>query len=88
MWAARARGTLLGGYKGGPARPPDAALSVKAHVAAADAFAAMVGPMIREQRQTGATLRQIADRLRADEIKTARGGQWTATAVRNVLARL
>ncbi|MGC1407308.1 MAG: recombinase family protein [Acetobacteraceae bacterium] len=44
--------------------------------------------MIREQRQTGATLRQIADRLRADGIKTARGGQWTATAVRNVLARL
>jgi DNA invertase Pin-like site-specific DNA recombinase len=84
--AARARGTVLGGYKGGP--PPDAALSIKTRVAAADAFAAMVGPMIREQRQAGGTLRQIANRLRADGIKTARGGQWTATAVRNVLGRL
>jgi DNA invertase Pin-like site-specific DNA recombinase len=84
--AARARGTVLGGYKG--SRLPDADLAVKARVAAADAFAAMVGPMIQEQRLSGATLRQIANRLTADGIKTARGGQWTATAVRNVLGRL
>jgi DNA invertase Pin-like site-specific DNA recombinase len=35
--SAKARGTVLGGYRGGPV--PDAALSVKARVAAADAFA-------------------------------------------------
>ncbi len=84
--AAKARGTVLGGYKGGPV--PNVALSVKARVAAADAFAAMVGPMIREQRQAGATLQQIADQLRADGIKTARGGEWTPTAVKNVLTRI
>jgi hypothetical protein len=48
----------------------------------------MVGPMIRDQRQAGATLRQIVNRLRVDGIKTARGGQRTPTAVRNVLERL
>jgi len=84
--AARARGIVLGGYKGGPA--PDAALSVKARVAAADAFAAMVGPMIQEQRLAGVSFRQIANRLTTDGIKTARGGHWTPTAVRNVLGRL
>ena len=74
--AARARGTVLGGYKNGPA--PDAALSVKARVAVADAFAAMVGPMIQERRLAGATLREIANRLTVDGIETVPWGPMDA----------
>jgi Recombinase len=50
--------------------------------------AANVLPIIREIRKAGAsTLRDIADALNARGIQTARGGQWHATTVSNVLAR-
>jgi DNA invertase Pin-like site-specific DNA recombinase len=83
--AARARGVVMGGYRGGPV--VDGRLGGAAVREAADAFAGMVGPMIHEQRQAGATLQQIADRLAAEGISTARGGRWTPTAVRNVILR-
>jgi DNA invertase Pin-like site-specific DNA recombinase len=88
LQAAKARGTKLGGYRGGPA--PDAALSAQARRKAADEFAAMVGARLREI-QTDATekltLQQLADALTIEGVETARGGVWTPTAVRNVLAR-
>ena len=50
----------------------------------ADRYAANVLPIIREARKAGAsTLRQIADR----GIPTARGGQWYAQSVANILER-
>ena len=52
---------------------------------AADDFAASVSPMVREMRENGLTLREIAGKLASDGIRTARGGQWTAMAVKNVL---
>jgi DNA invertase Pin-like site-specific DNA recombinase len=79
----------LGGYRGGPV--PDAKVGAKAAGAAvaeaADAFAAKVGPMIQGMRDQGYSLGKIAAELAAKGIQTARGGAWTATAVRNVLAR-
>jgi DNA invertase Pin-like site-specific DNA recombinase len=75
----------LGGYRGGPM--VDQSKGVAAVRAGADAFAARVAPMIQEQREAGASLRQIAERLTADGIKTARGGQWSAMAVKNVIDR-
>jgi Recombinase len=54
---------------------------------AADDFAASVSPMMREMRGNGLTLREIAGKLAADGIRTARGGQWTAMTVKNVLDR-
>jgi DNA invertase Pin-like site-specific DNA recombinase len=84
--ASKARGTVLGGYRGGPV--PDAHLGAKARQEAADGFAALVGPMMREMRESGLSLRQIAAKLTADSIQTVAGGQWTATAVRNVLQRV
>jgi Recombinase len=52
----------------------------------ADFRAANVIPVIREVRKAGAvTLRDIADALNARGISTARGGQWHATSVKNVL---
>ncbi|ACH40476.1 MAG: hypothetical protein ACD_55C00094G0004 [uncultured bacterium] len=53
----------------------------------ADDFASRVKPMISALRAQGATLREIAGQMEAAGVKTARGGKWTATAVKNVLAR-
>jgi hypothetical protein len=39
-------------------------------------------------RQDGSSLGWIAGKLNADGIKTAAGGQWYATTVKNVLDRL
>jgi hypothetical protein len=51
-------------------------------------LAANVLPIIREAQKAGAnTLRQIADALNARGIPTARGGQWHATSVKNLLER-
>lgn len=86
LQAAKARGRVLGGYRGGPV--PDVSLSVKARREAADAFAALVGPTIQAHRKDGLSLHQIAQRLTDDGINTAHDGAWTATAVRNVIIRL
>ena len=54
----------------------------------ADRYADNVLPIIREAQRAGArTLREIAEALNARGIATARGGQWYAQSVANVLAR-
>jgi Recombinase len=54
----------------------------------ADRYAANVLPIIREAQKAGArTLREIAEALNASGIATARGGQWYAQSVANILAR-
>lgn len=75
----------LGGYRGGPV--VDARLATEARQKAADAFAASVGPMITEMQSAGRTLREIAVELTANNVKTPRGGVWTADAVRRVMLR-
>jgi hypothetical protein len=85
--AAKERGVRLGGWRGGP--PVDQRLGTEAARRAADSFAADVGPIVRQLRGQGLSLRRIADALGAKGIKTARGGDaWTAAAVRNVLTRV
>lgn len=84
--AAKARGAQLGGYKGGPV--PDAAAGGAARRTQADAFAASVGPVARELRDRGLSLRAIAGELAERGIRTANGGHWSAAAVRAVLERL
>jgi DNA invertase Pin-like site-specific DNA recombinase len=82
--AAKARGVALGGPKLDEARQ-SAFASIKAN---ADRHAANVLPIIREVRKSGATtLRDIAAALNARGVHTARGGQWHATSVKNVLER-
>jgi hypothetical protein len=62
-----------------------AVASIKAE---ADRRAANVLPIIREAQKAGATtVRQIAEALNARGVATARGGQWYATSVSNVLSR-
>jgi len=53
----------------------------------ADDFATKVRPVIEAMQGHGKSLRAIAMELDGLGVKTARGGKWTATAVKNVLAR-
>jgi DNA invertase Pin-like site-specific DNA recombinase len=86
--AAKARGVKLGNPQLDKARGAAHAAAAVANGAAAERHASSVLPMIREVRKAGAqTLREIAEALNARGIQTARGGQWYATTVRNVLAR-
>jgi hypothetical protein len=56
--------------------------------AEANKHAANVLPIIREAQKAGATtLREIAEALNARGVATARGGQWYATSVKNMLDR-
>jgi hypothetical protein len=58
------------------------------YCSARDRYAANVLPIIREAQKAGArTLREIADALNARGITTARGGQWYAQSVANILER-
>jgi DNA invertase Pin-like site-specific DNA recombinase len=81
--AAKARGAKLGN--------PDIAKAqekaTEARIAYADAFAANVLPIIREIRATGASMRKTAAALNARGIPTARGGQWAATQVSDIIQR-
>ena len=56
--------------------------------AAAAAFASNVLPVIQQIEASGTnSYRGIADELNARKIRTARGGEWHATTVRNMMLR-
>jgi DNA invertase Pin-like site-specific DNA recombinase len=82
--AAKARGVTLGNPKLNVARKS----AVDAVKAEADRYATNVLPIIKEAQKAGArTLREIAEALNARGIATARGGQWYAPSVANILER-
>src|ERR1700675_147963 len=84
LTAAKARGVTLGN----PQLPVARKNAVEAVKAEADRYAANVLPIIREAQKAGATtLRQIAEALNARGVATARGGQWHAKSVSNILER-
>lgn len=59
---------------------------VAVHKAALAAYEHVL-PMMREMRQAGHTLQQIADKLNADGYSTRRGKQWSHVQVKLVLER-
>jgi DNA invertase Pin-like site-specific DNA recombinase len=64
------------------------AKSVVTNQRAADAFAANVLPLVRQIQAAGATThRAIAQALNDRGVRTARGGDWHDSTVRNLLAR-
>jgi len=82
--AKKAQGMKLGN--------PRAAETVeRAHAAnraAADQFAANVLPIVRSIQASGiSSLAGIAGALNARGVRTARGGTWHASTVRNMLSR-
>jgi DNA invertase Pin-like site-specific DNA recombinase len=83
--AAKERGTVLGGFRGGP--KVDHKRGTEALVKQADDFAARVGPMIADMRAEGLSLGEIAARLNERQIRTARGGAWVAMTVKRALER-
>lgn len=81
---AKARGRVLGSPDLDRAREK-AVAAVKIE---AERYAANVLPIIEAIKKAGATtLREIAEALNARGVATARGGQWHAMTVKNVLAR-
>lgn len=82
--AAKVRGVKLGGFRG---HVIDQRLAAAGRTAAADDYAKRVGPVAASLRGQGKSLRQIAEQLSRDGIRTPHDTQWTAAAVRNVLAR-
>ena len=81
----KAQGALLGNRTN---LPEAAAKGAKANRAAADAFAANALPVIRSIEVSGVTgHRAIAAALNARGVRTARGGDWHATTVANLLRR-
>ncbi len=84
--AAKARGVKLGGWRGGKPRDPSKARQRKQDKA--DQFAADLFPTISPLRDAGLSLRQIAASLTNDGYRTPRGGNWSASAVSNIIARI
>jgi DNA invertase Pin-like site-specific DNA recombinase len=91
--AAKARGTVLGGRRKGSAdiRKYQAAGAK----AASHASRQRATQAAEERRETiealqreNLSLNAIAARLNADSVRTSRGGNWTATAVKRTLERL
>src|SRR5262245_7221447 len=82
--AAKRRGVKLGGPRLAAARKA----SNKARSEAADAFAANVRPIIKEIQASGVSgLRGVVRALTARGVRTARGGDWTAVQVSDILRR-
>jgi hypothetical protein len=55
----------------------------------AERFAATVLPMMQEMQDAGvASLRGLAIAVNTRGVRTARGGQWQVSNVRNLLARI
>lgn len=84
LQALKKRGKKLGS----PNPEKGAAAAGKAVAADADAFAEKVLPIINGLRKRGlSTYREIAEALNSSGVKTARGGTWFASTVRNIEMR-
>ena len=87
--AARARGTKLGGNRGGPKVDPAKGRAARSR--AADEYVRQVGPIALSawQAPSGATVSygQVAVWLTARGIRTPRGGKWSRAAVRSLIQR-
>lgn len=83
--AAKERGTVLGNPRLAEARIKAEA----SRIAAADAFAESVAPIIKAIQVGGVTtLRGIARELSARRVETRRGGTWTPVQVGDLLKRI
>jgi DNA invertase Pin-like site-specific DNA recombinase len=83
--AKKAGGATLGNRR----NLADAAcMGRRVQITEADRFAANTLPIVAAIRASGARgLREIADALNTRGVRTARGGRWHVSTVRNLLAR-
>ena len=90
LQAAKARGVKLGGDRGyRPAQAPDASLATVARQEKATKAAHSIMPVITELQGQGiSSLNALAAKLNEMGMKTSRGGNWTATAVKRAIERV
>ena len=82
--ASKARGKVLGGYRGGPKIDPSVGLKARQERAAR--YAASVRPIVTELRDTGISLWQVCAELEARGIRTPQGGKWVPQMVSKIIA--
>ena len=83
--ARKAQGATLGNQRNAPSA---AALGRRALIDEADAFASNVFPIIEALRASGVRdLRGLAEALNSRGVRTARGGRWHVSNVKNVIDR-
>jgi DNA invertase Pin-like site-specific DNA recombinase len=83
--ARKAQGATLGNLRNAPSA---AALGRRALIDEADAFASNVFPIIEALRASGVRdLRGLAEALNSRGVRTARGGRWHVSNVKNVIDR-
>jgi DNA invertase Pin-like site-specific DNA recombinase len=86
--AALAEKKAAGAKLGNPRAAETVGKAHAANRAAADRFASNVLPIVKGIRDSGITSHAgIAEALNSRGVRTARGGRWHATTVRNLLAR-
>jgi DNA invertase Pin-like site-specific DNA recombinase len=83
--AAMAQAKLRGVKLGNPRL--DSGEAARANVAAADAFALKVYPIIEDMIAGGLSLRAMAREMNERAIKTRTGKAWEASTVRNVIIK-
>ena len=81
--ASKARGKILGGYRGGPKPNPE--IGLKARQERAAVFTSSVRPIITQLRNDGMSLRGVCAELEARGIRTPRGGKWVPATVVKVI---
>lgn len=81
--AAKARGVKLGN----PNPRAAARAANDAVIVQANSFAAVHAPLIQVLRDQGKTFTAIAEEMNMRQIPTARGGQWYAKTVQNIIKR-
>ena len=97
LQAMKARGVKLGNPRKYDQRMEDGSvkmgaenarkLAAAANASKADDFALKLRPTVERMELAGMTVTQIANELNANGTKTARGGLWAATTVRNLTKR-
>ena len=86
---AKLRGVKLGNPENLKTTKSDRQKGIREAVRKANVFAESMLPVIDDIKQEGFTsLRAIARELNERQFKTARGSEWTPTAVKNLLSRL
>ena len=88
-WAALAQKKARGAHLGNRINLAVAQAKAVAGIrAAAEAFASTTLPIIRQIEASGvSSYHGIAEELNAREVRTARGGEWHAATVRNMMRR-
>jgi DNA invertase Pin-like site-specific DNA recombinase len=86
LQAKKARGAVLGASQ--EVLQKSRAQSAIACSEKADAFAARMRPTLKRMIDAGMSFRAIAAELNDNGTKTARGGEWRANTVSNMVARL